>query len=136
MLWPWCESLRPSYRIVTLLVLIAITKVLAMIYCQLMMLGYRLRYKEPQTYLQSYMHTDTFAGSQVHQLMYTIIDGCSSAQVTHQGRSEGRECAHCNFVFINCLSCSILLAIPFCPTRGSLKASTSLLHVGTPAFCT
>jgi len=34
------------------------------------------------------MHTDTFAGSQVYQLMYTIIDGCSSAQVTHQGRSE------------------------------------------------
>lgn len=53
-----------------------------------MMSGYRLRYREPQTYLQSYMHMDTFAGSLVRQLMHTIIDDCSSAQVTHKGRSE------------------------------------------------
>ena len=34
------------------------------------------------------MHTVTFAGRQVHRLMHTIIDDGSSAQVTHQGRSE------------------------------------------------
>ena len=32
--------------------------------------------------------------------------------------------------------CSILLASPFWPTLGSLKASTSLAHVGTPVLST
>ena len=50
-------------------------------------------------------------------------------------KQEKRICL-LQFVFMNCLSCSILLAIPFWPTCGSLRASTSLLQVGTPAFCT
>ena len=38
--------------------------------------------------------------------------------------------------FVHKLSHSVFLAIPFWQTRGSLKASISLFHVGTPAFCT
>ena len=53
-----------------------------------------------------------------------------------QSINRNTEVCDCVYHCVHCRSFSISLAIPFWPTRGSLKASTSLRHVGTPAFCT